>query len=77
MSKRFKTDYPGVYYINGTRRNGTEKEKIYYIVFRKDGIQYEEKAGKQYEHGMTPSKAARIRALRIDGKIISKKERQE
>jgi len=77
MSHRTKTSYPGVYYINGTRRNRKEPERIYYIIFRKDGKWLEEKAGRQYEHAMTSAKAAQIRALRIDGKLISKKERQK
>ena len=77
MSQRNKTNYPGVYYIEGIRRNGKEPEKIYYIVFRKEGKQYEEKAGRQYEDNMTPAKASRIRAERIEGKRISNRERRE
>ena len=76
MSERQKTLYPGVYFIKGKRRSKTGTEKIFYIVFRKDGKQHEEKAGRQYEDNMTPAKAAGIRAERIEGKRISNMERR-
>jgi hypothetical protein len=40
--KRFKTKYPGVYYVEGVGANG-RPERIYYIFYRKDGKQIEEK----------------------------------
>ena len=40
---RFKTKYPGVYYIeSSTGRNG-KSERVYYIVYRKEGKLIEEK----------------------------------
>ena len=63
---RNRTKYPGVYYIQRNRA-GSRKEKIYYIVYRKDGKQIEEKAGRQFQDSMTAAKAARIRAECIAG----------
>jgi hypothetical protein len=34
--QRFKTKYPGVYFIEGTSADG-RAERIYYIVYRKQG----------------------------------------
>lgn len=74
--KRIKTDYLGVVYINGT--SGTRKtERIFYIRYRKDGHSIEEKAGRQFQDGMTAAKASRIRAERIEGKSLSNKARRE
>ena len=53
------------------------KERVYYVVFKKDGKVLEEKAGRQYADAMTPAKAARVRAERIDGKRLSRKEVRE
>jgi len=82
--KRHKTDYKGVYYIVGKalatgKRKGEGKEKterIYYIVYRKDGRLIEEKAGRQYADDMTPAKAARLRTLRMQGDDPTNKERR-
>ena len=67
--KRHKTKYPGVYYINGRGLKQGTQEKVYYILFRKDGKLIEEKAGRQLQDKMTPSRAARIRDQKISGKI--------
>jgi integrase len=75
--KRFKTDYPGVTFIIGVSIATDKPEKIYMIRYRKDGKMIEEKAGRQFQDAMTPSKAARIRAERIEGKSLSNKERRE
>ncbi|MDD5007234.1 MAG: site-specific integrase [Syntrophorhabdaceae bacterium] len=75
MPKRFKTKYPGVYYIEGTGTRGPEK--IYYIAYRKDGKLIEEKAGRQHKDAMTPARAVRIRSRRIEGKELSNKGRRE
>ena len=56
---------------------GTGTEKVYYIVFKKNGKTIEEKAGRQYADDMTPSRAAGIRAERIEGKRLSRKEIQK
>lgn len=75
--KRYKTKYPGVFYREGLRIGGRGSEKIYYIVFKKDGTVIEEKAGRQYADDMTPARAAGIRAERIEGKRLSRKEIRE
>jgi hypothetical protein len=64
--ERIKTNYPGVYYIMSKATDG-RPEKIYYIFYRKGGKQIEEKAGRQFQNDMTPARAARIRAQRIEG----------
>ncbi|OGP59970.1 MAG: integrase [Deltaproteobacteria bacterium RBG_13_49_15] len=75
--KRIKTEYPGVFYREAMRIGGKGKEKVYYIVFKKDGKVLEEKAGRQYADDMTAAKAARIRADRIEGRRESRKEKRE
>ena len=77
IMKRFKTDYVGVYYIMGTAVGTGKPEKIYYIIYRRNGKLVEEKAGRQFSDAMTPAKASRIRADRIEGKSPSNKERRE
>ncbi|MBM4274496.1 MAG: site-specific integrase [Deltaproteobacteria bacterium] len=71
--KRIKTNYPGVFYIEGTSTTG-KPEKIFYIRYRKAGKMIEEKAGRQFQDDMTPARASRIRAERIEGKSLSRKE---
>lgn len=73
-NKRIKTKYPGVFYREAARIGGTGIEKVYYIIFKKDGTLFEEKAGRQFADAMTPAKAAGIRAERIEGKRLSPKE---
>jgi integrase len=77
MTKRFKTQYPGVFYREVERIGGKGKERVYYIIFKKDGKVFEEKVGRQYADAMTPAKAARIRGERIEGKRQSRKEIRE
>ncbi len=74
---RIKTSYPGVYYREAERIGGRGKEKIYYIVFKKDGKTVEEKVGRHHVDNMTPARAAGIRAERIEGKRQSRKELRE
>jgi len=69
--ERCKTDYPGVYYILGTFSATGKSEKIYYIYYRLGGRQIEEKAGRQFQDGMTPVRAAMIRSERMKGKAPS------
>lgn len=71
---RQKTDYPGVVYREAERIGGKGIERVYYIRFKKDGELYEEKVGRQYVDDMTAAKAARIRAERIEGKRLSRKD---
>ena len=75
--KRFKTKYPGVFYREATRLGGAGTEKVFYLVFKQDGKVIEEKAGRQFADDMTPAKAARIRADRIEGRRISRREARE
>ena len=68
---RIKTKYPGVYYIV------KGKEKVFYIYYRSNGKQIEEKAGRQFADDMTAAKAAGIRADRSKGKEPSNSARRE
>jgi len=71
--KRFKTDYPGVFFREVDRIGGPGKERVYYIIFKKDGKTLEEKVGRQYADQMTAARAARVRAERIEGRRQSRK----
>jgi len=77
MSKRIKTNYPGVFYREARRIGGRGIERVYYIVFKKNGKVHEEKVGRQYADAMTPAQAARMRSGRIEGKRLSPKELRE
>jgi integrase len=77
VMKRFKTDYMGVHYIEGTAISTGRPEKIFYITYRRDGKLIEEKAGRQFQDAMTAAKASRIRAERIEGKALSNRARRE
>jgi len=72
---RYKTKYAGVYYIEGKGAGGPEK--IYYIMYRRNGKLIEEKAGRQYQDDMTPARAAGIRTSRIEGVELPNVERRE
>jgi len=74
--KRFKTTYSGVYYIDGISVKN-KPERIYYIMYRKNGKLIEEKVGRQYRDAMTPARAAGIRGQRIDGNQLSNREERE
>jgi len=74
--KRIKTKYPGVHYIIGESISG-EKERIYYIRYRKNGKLIEEKAGRQFQDDMTPARASQVRARRIQGDQLSNQGRRE
>jgi len=75
--KRFATNYPGVYYIEGTSPATGRPEKIYYIRYRKAGQKIEEKAGRQFQDDMTPARASRLRAERIRGRVPTRQEARE
>jgi integrase len=77
MSKRIKTDYPGVFYREVCRIGRKGTEKVYYVVFKKNGKVHEEKAGRQFADDITPAKAAGIRAELIEGKKLLRKEARE
>lgn len=72
--KRIKTNYPGVFYIEGASSTTGKPEKIFYIRYRKAGKMIEEKAGRQFQDDMTPARASRIRTEKIEGKRLSRKE---
>ena len=75
-SQRHPTKYPGVFY-RIARRISSQKdttEKVFYIVFKKNGKIYEEKVGRQFADNMTEAKAAIIRSERIEGKRLSRQE---
>ncbi len=73
--KRVKTKYPGVYYVMGRSQARVGRtERIYYIRYRKNGKEIEEKVGRQLQDAMTPAKAAKIRTECIEGKRLSRKE---
>ncbi len=74
--QRFKTKYPGVYYLEGAGADG-RPERIYYIFYRKDGKQIEEKAGRQFKDDMTPARAAHLRTQRLHGEAPTNQERRE
>jgi integrase len=75
--KRHPTKYPGIFYREADRIGGPGKEKVFYIIFKRDGKVFEEKVGRQYTDDMTPSKAARIRSERIENRRPSRKEIRE
>lgn len=75
--QRIKTNYQGVYYIEGKAVATGKPERIFYIRYRKAGKGIDEKVGRQFQDGMTPAKASRIRALKIEGKKISNAEKRE
>jgi integrase len=72
--KRYKTNYPGVFYREAERIGGKGLERVYYIVFKKGGKVLEEKVGRQFADDMTPARAANIRGERIEGRRLSRKE---
>lgn len=76
-AKRQKTSYPGVFYIEGEASGRAGSEKTYYIRYRRNGKQVEEKAGRQYVDNMTPAQASRIRGERSEGKALSNEQRRE
>ena len=75
--KRYKTSYSGVYYIKGISVAAEKPERIYYIYYRRNGKQIEEKAGRQFQDDMTPARASTIRAKRIEGDQLSNQEQRE
>lgn len=79
VQKRHKTKHPGVYFIEGkcVPGSGRKVEKIFYITYRKDGQQIHERAGYQFRDNMTPSKAAGMRARRVEGKELSNRAARE
>ena len=77
MAKRNATKYPGIFYREAQRVGGRGTEKVYYVVFKKNGKLIEEKVGRQFVDDMTPAKAANIRGELIEGNRLTRKEVQE
>ncbi len=75
--KRFKTDYPGVFYILGISPSTGKEQRIYYIRYRKQGKLVEEKAGRQVEDDMTPARAAQKRSAKMAGNAPTNKEQRD
>ncbi len=76
--KRFKTRYIGVFYRNVKRLGGRPgTEKVYYVVYKKNGKTFEEKAGRQLVEGMTPARASYIRAELLEGRRLTRKAIRE
>lgn len=75
--KRFKTDYPGVFYRVAERVGAKGQEKVYYVVYKKNGKVVEAKAGRQYKDDMTPARASQYRAMLIEGKALTPQEKRD
>ncbi len=75
--KRHSTRYSGVYYTEGRSSEIRKTERIYYIIYRRNGKQVEKKIGRQIQDKMTPAKAAKIRAEIIQGSQPSRNELRE
>jgi len=76
IQKRHSTNYTGVHFIEGTSLDGKRSEKVFLIRYRKEGKAVEEKAGRQFKDNMTPAKASRMRAMRIEGKSETNTEKR-
>lgn len=77
--KRERTKYPGVYFRQQERLDGSGPERGYYIMYRRGGRGsklIEEPVGRESE-GMTAAKANLIRSMRITGKEDSNTERRK
>ena len=75
--KKNPTKYPGAFYREAVRIGGPGLEKVFYIVFKRDGKTIEEKVGRQHADAMTEAKPPRIRAERIENRRQSWKEIRE
>lgn len=69
--------YQGVFYRETKRIGKSGIEKVYYVVFKKNGKLIEEKVGRQYADDMTPAKASRIRGQLIEGNQDTRREKKE
>jgi integrase len=75
--KRKKTNYPGVFFIEGTSPTTGKPEKIFYIRYRRAGKMTEEKAGRQSRDDMTAAKAAKLRTRKIEGDRPTNQEQRD
>ena len=77
--KRERTKYPGVYFRQKERLDGSGPERVYYIMYRRGGRGaklIEEPVGRETE-GMTAAKANKIRAMRASGAELSNTEQRQ
>ena len=77
MPKRYKTDYPGVYFRIAKRIGRKGDERVFYAKYKVDGKTVETKIGRQFADDMTPAKANRIRSDLIEGRRETRKEKRE
>lgn len=77
VRKRIKTQYPGVYYVESTVAYSTKPDKIYYIMYRKEGKLIEKSVGRQSQNNMSPSRAHAIRSKTIQSAKAIKEIPQE
>ena len=76
VQKRYKTAYPGVYFIKGILPGTKKQEKIFYIMYRKNGKQVQEKAGRQFLDDMTAARAAQVRVERMQRGLSNREKRE-
>jgi len=74
--QRIKTKYPNVYYIIGKNGQG-RSERIYYIRYRKNGKQVEEKVGRQFKDAMTEAKANNVLSDKNRGLKLPNNEKRK
>ncbi|MFA7013640.1 MAG: site-specific integrase, partial [Desulfobacterales bacterium] len=73
-TKRIKTDYKGIYYREVPRIGGKGTEKIFYAVYKKNGVVVETKIGGQFKDRVTASYASRVRSDLIEGRRLTRKQ---
>jgi len=71
VAQRIKTHFPGVYYIEKIEIKSGKTDRIFYIRYRKNRKQYEEKVGSKLLDTMTAARAADIRQEKTGKKRIS------
>jgi integrase len=76
MPKRIATDYPGVFYREVVKSGIKGIDRVYYVVFKKNGKLIEAKAGSQLRDDMTPARASNYRGDLIRGKDETPVERR-
>ena len=47
------------------------------LYYKRNGKQIEEKAGRKYQDDMTPARASKIRAMKIDREQLSNREKRK
>jgi len=70
--ERIRTNHEGVFFYQRNKHPGV----TYYILYKKSGVQVEEKAGHS-EDGMTLEKAIRLREAKINLAIPTNQERRD